>query len=232
MSFKRVECLSEYPSSDLLTRKLIGIGFKLGGEVEKNANIEDCLIAAAIEGLTGDYRLLSLLTDWFYVHNKYTNVDRLHRALKQLKDNRVKCYFSAIGKWLEKNNSFKKLSKLYRGDEISLGLTKDYQFLIKRNGQDERFKESKFKVANGTIRSRVDDILTPDELAKIHSDYFFRILIGPIYRADMVSAYTKDPSLTASQLAKKTYGSFATAWEVMRDMNLVSGLNVGVSRNG
>ncbi|MGZ3785400.1 MAG: hypothetical protein ACXVC3_12695 [Bdellovibrio sp.] len=28
------------------------------------------------------------------------------------------------------------------------------------------------------------------------------------------------PNLKASDLARKTYGSFATAWEVMRNLNL------------
>jgi hypothetical protein len=37
----------------------------------------------------------------------------------------------------------------------------------------------------------------------------------------MISHYRRNPSLTASQLAKNTYGSFATAWEVMKDVNLL-----------
>ena len=221
MSFKRVQSLETYPQGEELTKKLIGIGFKIDGEGEKNPNIEDVLIAAATEGMNRDFRILSLLTDWFSIHHKYVNIDRLIRALKQTNNSRAKSYFSAIGKWLEKHNGFKKLSKIYRGEPVLLGLTKDYQFLIKRNGEDERFIESKLRVAKGTLRTRPEDILPQEELAKIHSDYYFRVLIGPSYRADMVSLFSRNSSLTASQLAKQTYGSFATAWDVMKDLSLI-----------
>lgn len=221
MSFKRIECLTEYPQGDELTPKLIGIGFKLGGVAELNPNIEDCLIAAATEGLSGDFRILSLLTDWFFIHHKFVNIDRLIRALKKSKDSRLKCYFSSIGTWLQKDSGYKKLSKIYRGDALLLGLTADYKFLIKRNGEDARFIGTKLVVANQTLRSRLDDILSSKELALKHNDYFYRVLIGPSYRADMVSHYLKNPTLTASQLAKNTYGSFATAWEVMKDVNIL-----------
>ncbi|MDO9181966.1 MAG: hypothetical protein Q7U04_06140 [Bacteriovorax sp.] len=221
MSFKRIECLNEYPLGEELTPKLIGIGFKLGGFAEENVNIEDCLIAAATEGVGGDFRTLSLLTDWFFIHHKFVNIDRLLRALKKIKDPKIKCYFGAIGKWLQKDGGYKKLSKIYRGEAHLLGLTSDYKFLIKRNGEDERFVGSKFLVANKTLRSRHEDILTSKELALRHQDYYYRILIGPSYRADMISKYINNSSLTASQLAKNTYGSFATAWEVMKSINLL-----------
>lgn len=221
MSFKRIECLNEYPQGEDLTPKLIGIGFKLGGVAEYNTNIEDCLIAASTEGVNGDFRTLSMLTDWFYVHHKFVNIDRLIRALKKIKDPKVKCYFSAIGKWLQKDSGYKKLSKIYRGGALLLGVTSDYKFLIKRNGEDERFVGSKFLVANNTLRSRQEDILTSTELALKHQDYYYRILIGPSYRADMISHYLRNSSITASQLAKNTYGSFATAWEVMKNINLL-----------
>jgi hypothetical protein len=221
MSFKRIECLTEYAQADDLTPKLIGVGFKLGGAAELNANIEDCLIAAAAEGMAGDFRILSLVTDWFFLHQKFVNIDRLIRALKQIKDSRVKCYFSSIGKWLQKDSGYKKLSKIYRGEILVLGLTPDYKFLIKRNGEDERFIGTKLLVANKTLRSRPDDIVSSKELAAKHQDYFYRVLIGPSYRADMISHYLRNPTLTASQLAKNTYGSFATAWEVMKDINLL-----------
>jgi hypothetical protein len=44
-----------------------------------------------------------------------------------------------------------------------------------------------------------------------------RILIGPTYRADMWSALDDDSQLSAAELARRTYGSFATAWHVKQD---------------
>jgi hypothetical protein len=37
----------------------------------------------------------------------------------------------------------------------------------------------------------------------------------------MVSRFLNDRTLNAGQLAKKTYGSYATAWEVMKKINLL-----------
>jgi hypothetical protein len=221
MAFKRIQYLEEYPNGNELTKKLIGIGFKLGGNPEPNQNIEDCLIAAGLEGIEGDFRTLSLLTDWFSIHHGFVNIDRLTRAVNNIKDPKLKCYFSAIGKILYKSPGFKKLAKVYRGEPLYLGLGSGQKFLISRNGEDERFSGTKLLVAKNTLRSRPEDILSSNELSRIHKDYYYRVLIGPSYRADMVSQYLNDPTLTASQLAKKTYGSFATAWEVMKHINLL-----------
>ncbi|MGZ3770403.1 MAG: hypothetical protein ACXVCP_16140 [Bdellovibrio sp.] len=218
MSYKRVVSAESYFSGDNLDSTLIGIGFKIGGQKEANPNIEDTLIAAAIEGMSGDFRILSLLTDWFEIHYQRVNADRLMRALNELKDQRVKAYFSAIGVFLKKDMRFKKFKTLYKGPRMALGLSENYDFLVKRNGEDERFCESKLLVAKGSLRRRLQDILEPEELAKEHEDYYYRVLIGPTYRADMISLIKRLPNLKASDLARKTYGSFATAWEVMRDM--------------
>ena len=72
MSYKRVIALDVYASGKNLDGLLAGIGFKIGTTKEPNPNIEDTLIAAAIEGMAGDFRTLSLLTDWFEVHSSGT----------------------------------------------------------------------------------------------------------------------------------------------------------------
>ncbi len=221
MGFKRSSALDIYPHGSHLTKMLLGIGFKMGGVAEKNPNIEDTLIAASIEGMAGDFRILGLLTDWFSIHYERVNVDRLVRAIKKEKNPRVKAYFSAVGNFLKKDSRFKKLVKVYRGEIIHLQLGPNPHFLVRRNGEDERFIDSKLLVANGVLRKGLDDILSPSELAKNHSDYYFRVLVGPSYRADMVSALKQNQSMTASELAKTTYGSFATAWGVMKDMSIL-----------
>lgn len=64
-------------------------------------------------------------------------------------------------------------------------------------------------------------MLNPAELAKRHRTYQRRILLGPSYRADMWSALDRDPDLTAAELARRAYGSFATAWQVKQDWVLL-----------
>lgn len=219
MSFKRVYSLKTYPRGEPLTGKLLGIGFKIAGKKESNPNIEDTLIAAAIEGMMGDFRILSLLTDWLFLHSGIINTDRLYRALRELEDKSVRAYFSAIGHHLKKDPRFKKLASLYKGPRIFLDKNKSYEFLVTRNDEDERFKGSSLIIANGTLRMRPDDIASPEELVKLHKDYYYRTLIGPSFRADMVSCFLRDRNISAAELARRCYGSFATAWEVIKDIN-------------
>lgn len=211
-----------YFTGKSLTGRMVGIGFKLTAPAELNPNIEDTLIAAAIEGMGGDFRVLSLLTDWFEVHYQRVNVDRLSRALKELNNKRVNAYFSGIGMWLKKDRRFRKIEDLYIGERISLGLNGDYKFLAKRNGEDERFVDGPLLVANGNLRRRIHDIASPEELAKKHGDYFYRVLVGATYRADMIALLKRSKNLRASDLARLTYGSFATAWDVMKDMSIIN----------
>jgi len=53
--------------------------------------------------------------------------------------------------------------------------------------------------------------------------YRRRILLGPTYRADMWAELDANPSLSAAELARRTYGSFATAWHVRQDWAVLAG---------
>lgn len=74
----------------------------------------------------------------------------------------------------------------------------------------------------GILRDRPADVLTPVELARVHRTYLRRILLGPSYRADMWAVLDGDASLSASELARRTYGSFATAWHVLQDWQVLA----------
>lgn len=221
MGFKRIIALEDYPKGSELTSKLIGIGFKIGGTKERNPNIEDTLIGASIEGMTGDYRILSLLTDWIFIHYEILNTDRLFRALLELNNQRVNAFFSSIALNFSNDSRFKKIHQLYKGQRVYLDQNKSYEFLVSRNGEDERFNKTKLIVATGTLRTRPEDIATPTEMVQLHKDYYYRTLIGPSFRADMVSCFLREKNISASDLARKCYGSFATAYQVIKDMNRI-----------
>jgi hypothetical protein len=231
MAFKRIESRVEYPTGDVLTNELAGIGFRFASAAPaESPNIEDALIAAAIEGLEKeDYRILSMLTDWFEIHGEWVNVDRLLRALKGVESKRVRAYFAAIGKWLVKDPRYRKVAAIYKGSRLSLGKTTGYSFLVKRNGEDERFSKTCLIVAKGNLRHRLEDILTPSELVRRHRDYFWRVYFGPSYRADMISAVRRDPGASAAEIARRTYGSFQTAWSVKRDISILGSLLGGTN---
>ncbi len=227
MGFSRVEVPDSLSAGEDLTRDLVGIGMLFAGRPSTSPNIEDTLVAASMEGmLERDLRLLSVLTTWLGVHHPWVNADRLVRACSLIEAEEVRAFWAAVGHWLGKDRRFSRLRELYEGRRIDL-LEVGADFQVERRGEDERFRDTPIRVPSGTLRDRRSDVLTPRQLARLHPVYRERIRMGPNYRADMWAELTQDPALSASELARKTYGSYGTAWEVRRDFGLLHDLPNG-----
>ena len=95
--------------------------------------------------------------------------------------------------------------------------------------EDPRFQDCPLRVPARVLRDRQQDVLSPQELAKRHAAYRQRIIMGPTYRADMWALLEGEPALSPAELARRTYGSFATAWQVKRDFELVQGGDVAAT---
>jgi hypothetical protein len=132
----------------------------------------------------------------------------------------VRAFWAAVGHWLSKDRRFARLTQGYQGEPVDL-LATGTAFHLRRAGEDPRFVGSSLRVPAGVLRDRKDDVLKPAELAQRHRTYRRRILLGPSYRADMWSELDRAPDLTAAELARRTYGSFATAWQVKQDWALL-----------
>jgi hypothetical protein len=222
MSFKRQLLPPFFSHGESLTSDMADIGIRVAKNLPKEeANIENTLIGASIEGMKGDYRTLSLLVDWIGIHAERINVDRLTQIIKFFPDKKLKIFWTAIAQWQKSDWRFRKLAKLYRGDSLNL-LEERGDFLIRKHGEDKRFLNSAIRIPDQFLRHRPQDILTPEELSKRHRAYYYRILIGPAYRADMWALLERYPKLSPSELARKTYGSFPTAWKVKRDWILLN----------
>lgn len=220
MSFSRT--LAPAPmGADALTSAMVGIGMKFAAPAAPEPNIEDTLLFASIEAMDNDdLRVLAVLVTWFGVHAPRVNADRLTRLVAVQKSDRVRAFWSALARWQIKDRRFARLAKVYTGRRIDL-LPTGTDFQVKRHGEDPRFEGSALRVPANILRDRPGDVLEPAELARIHHAYRCRVMIGPTYRADMWAALEADPTLPAADLARKTYGSFATAWQVRRDFALL-----------
>lgn len=222
MAYKRVTAPCVLLRGDDLTRAMAGIGMRFAVEPTQNPNIEDTLFAASIEGMEhDDLRILSVLVTWMQIHYPWINADRLTRAVSSEQSKRVRAFWTAIATWMKKDRRFARMAMLYSGPRIDvLKIGTDFQ--IKRKGEDSRFENTPLRVPSDVLRHRQSDVLTPTELARIHRTYRQRILMGPIYRADMWSTLEADSTLSAAELARRTYGSFATAWQVKKDYEILS----------
>jgi hypothetical protein len=219
MSFKRVFLPTQYATKDRLTADMISIGLQFGGKASQPANIEDTIVAASIEGMNGDFRILSMLTEWLDYHIFNVNADRLIQLVLTL-DEKVKRYWCAVAQWKISDTRFKKLTKLFK-DRFEIFPGTDLQ-IDRKGGEDERFAKTIFRVAKGSLRIRPKDILTPEALKEIHPIYRARLMIGPTYRADMWAILESEGSeIPAAEVARRAYGSFTTAHRVKHDWQIL-----------
>jgi hypothetical protein len=145
------------------------------------------------------------------------------RIVQTRNEPRVRAFWAAVGRWLgsdHKDGRFARFTGLYSGPRLDL-LSTETDFHVRRAGEDPRFAGGPLRVPAKTLRDRDQDVLTPAELARHHTGYRWRVLMGPSYRADMWAALERDSSLPAAELARRAYGSFATAWQVKRDRELL-----------
>jgi hypothetical protein len=217
MAHRRAIAPAQSASGDALTADLVGIGMLVGGAGAPDPNIEDTLLAASVEGMErGDLRVLAVLVTWFGVHSGRVNADRLTRLAAMTESKRVRAFWSALARWRGSDRRFARLAQAYHGARIDL-LTAGTDFQVTRHGEDSRFAGSRLRVSANVLRDRPADVLAPAELARQHSAYRWRLVIGPTYRADMWAALERQPELSAAALARATYGSFASAWQARRD---------------
>lgn len=222
MSFKRSIFPSRIYSGDELTSALISIGVRLAGEkLVPMPNIEDVLFSATIEAISiEDYRVLGFIVDWTEVHGRMINVDRMITIVSKSENTKVKCFWRAVGEWQSRDTRWKKVMKLAISGRIDL-LEIGTDYLIEKNGEDERFSKTSLRVPNKTLRRRIEDIQAPAQLAKMHSCYRYRVIIGPSFRADIWAYLSADRKTSIAELARITYSSFATAWGARRDFDTI-----------
>ena len=221
MAFKRPTSPTPPLEGIALTAAMAGIGLAFAAEPAPNPNIEDTLLAASIAGLEhDDLRVLAILTTWLEVHAAWINADRLTRIVAHHPGARVRAYWSTMGHFLGKDRRFARLAQAYTAPPMDLLVT-GMAFHLSRSGEDARFASGPLRVPAGILRNRATDVLSPAELARLHPAYRCRIQLGPSYRADLWADLEQNPSLSPSALARRNYGSFATAWHVQRDWNLL-----------
>lgn len=222
MSYKR-KALPEvtYKDQDLYAR-LAGIGFRFAVVPVSQSPIEDTLISAACTAVEEDDRRLWVgLLDWWAVHHPYVNADRLLRALQELNKPKISALFSGLAQGTSPIGRFRGLAGLYRGKRLVL-FSEDYRYRLARDGEVERFEHTSLAVPRSLYKESTRDIMTTHEVAMIHRPYYWRIVMGPVYRADLWSACEKGVVRTAYSLASEAYCSISVARKVLIDYRIAS----------
>jgi hypothetical protein len=222
MPFSRALVPSAPLEPSTLTSAMVGIGMRFAAAPAPDPNIEDTLLFASIEAMENhDLRVLAILATWFGVHAPWVNADRLTKIVAAQESTRTRSLWSALARWQGKDRRFTRLAKLRPARCLDL-LPTGTDFQVTRHGEDPRFAGSALRVPANVLRDRAADVEPPAELARHNHAYRYRVMIGPTYRADMWAALEDDPTLSAAELARRTYGSFATAWHVRRDFAVLA----------
>ncbi len=223
MAFSRALAPAAAPAPDALTAAMVGIGMGFAAPAAAEPNIEDTLWFASLEAMEkDDLRVLAVLVTWFGVHRPWVNADRLTKLVAGHGPPRVHALWSALATWQARDRRFARLAALYRGPRLDV-LATGTEFQLRRHGEDPRFEGTALRVPANVLRDRVADVLTPTELARRHRAYRCRVMMGPTYRADLWAALEADPGRSAAELARRTYASFATAWQAKRAFAIVAG---------
>lgn len=229
MAYKRPIHPAELLRGDALTSAMVGIGMNFAASAAHDPNIEDTIFAASVEVMDhDDLRTLSILVKWLEVHLQWVNADRLTRLVSSLASPRVRAFWSAIASSYKRDHRLARLAKLHRGPRIDL-LRVGSDFQTQRHGEDSRFAGAPLRVPAGVLRDRAADVLKPEQLARRHRTYRMRLLVGPTYRADLWAALDSSPSLPTAKLARCAYASFATAWQVKREFEIMRNAGIRMS---
>ncbi len=230
MSFKRNVLPRTLNKGAELDNDLAGIGIHVAcDKPSTDPNIEDTLVAASVDELIdGNSRVLALITNWIELHFERLNVDRLFSIVSSLDPEKykpVRIYWTAIGQWLAKDRRFQRLATLHKGKSTPLLALKSEpnvtQDLIRRNGEDERFKGTALVVPNLVLTHRPKDIMSAREISEFHMPFRYRVMMGPSFRADMWAHLRREPNATAYKVARETYGSYESARRAKRDYLIV-----------
>jgi hypothetical protein len=223
MSFSRQIRPLARLEGEALDRAMAGIGMNFAiDNPDPFPAIEDVLFFASQLGMEkNDLRVLNVLCKWIDVHAARINADRLTRLVEACADSERTCAFwAAVGQWQHRDRRFARLAALRpKSDRIDLFAGTEFQ--IKRRGEHPWFIGTCLRVSAGTLRDRASDVATPEQLARLNRVYRERVVQGPSYRADVWSALAADDSLSAAELARRTYASFATASDVRHDWRVV-----------
>jgi hypothetical protein len=225
MAFRRNDTHPLSLDDAALTAALVGIGINFGGIGAINPNIEDTLILASIQGMEhDDLRIVAALVSWFGLHHAAINASRFNQLVSAQSSIRVRALWQSLATWQCQDRRFTEFVKVKGKKRIDL-LSTGTAFHVGRHGEDERFARTPLRVPANVLRDRKADVLTPYQLARQHAGYRNRIMIGPGYRADLWTELVSRPTLTASELARRTYSSFASAWQIKRDFAKIMSAN-------
>jgi hypothetical protein len=204
---------------------LRGCGLRVGKFVPATrfADLELTLASAARQGLPSEYRLLGVLAAWLAVHHCRVNVPRLGRLIRQSEPSVLEsAWWATVGGWLGAHDlRWKALLHLYSGPRLGLeGDDEITDLMIQRHGEDRRFEAGPLRVHSKLLRSRLQDVDTPEQLVRRHATYRARVIHGTNHRADIWAELDRDADRPVAEVARAVGCAYESARSIVGDWRL------------
>jgi len=216
-----------------LNQKLaqIGVRLSLRDEAKRkskalvfDADIEDTLLEAAAQ-IPKESKLFSLLLSWIEVHAEYVIVEKLMKKTQKLDlSDPARVWINALAIYATHRgfHKWKRWVEKAQGD-VYLYPKKTSQSALKLKGAVSYFEEKGYLIPEGSIRVRAADALTPIELSRQNKQYQNRLLYGPSWRADIITAIEEGIE-TPYAIAALVGCSYEPAHRVFNEYNIAKGI--------
>ena len=177
-------------------------------------DIENTL-AEAFMGLNeeGNFRLLLSLFSWIEVHGSSVIIEKLVKFLSKFAEEKKDTSLAGLIARFATHKQHKRWSTIakkftYQGELPRLLGPKDLaESLLQLRGEEDWARRSGYRVPKGVISPNSKWVLSRKALAKFHHQYRNRLIYGPQWRADIITAYeqgAKTPT-EASRISGASY---------------------------
>jgi hypothetical protein len=216
--------LPSIPPNSLAT-----IGFRVGGgrvlvpPEQFEVDIEKTLLDVILE-VPSDRRLASVLFTWVKVHGNYVIVEKLRKlaGTKPWKGRPELVWLVAVARWAAEcgGPKWKKLVTPTK-EPVFLFDREVTESAIARKGAVPWLGEVGFRVPEGSLRIRESDVMSPEELASVNTQYRNRYRYGPSWRADIITAIESGLDSPAA-IARRVGCSYEPAHRVLREWKVAT----------
>jgi len=209
-----------------LSGQLAAIGMRLAGAGASprklSVDIEQVLLDAAAQARS-DGRLLSLLFSWVDVHAEHVIVEKLRKRLRASGDADARLTVSALAAYAV-NRGRHKWQKLIDApkEPCCLSASRTAESAIRLKGAEPWLSEHNILAAKGSLRVRPADVLSVEEMTRVHLQYRNRLLYGASWRADIITAI-QEGAKTATEISRRVGCSYEPAHRVRREYLIAVG---------
>ena len=206
----------------------IGVQFdeKVDAESFRTADIEQALLEGARAVFKGDLRVTNPLFTWVEKNGEYINTERLKKLLKADSQPESLVWIHALAffglslgqhRWKILAAPQKSAVALRNTFQTSEEALEDARTLQRIKGELHWAQETGFTLASTSIRTSSKYALDTEPLAKLCPPFGNRLLFGPNWRADIVSAI-QNGARTPKEVRLRTGCSQEPANRILREM--------------